>query len=588
MKKTAAGLVGLAICFLEPRLFAQAAPLVVAGAGGAPQWNISGTVTDSDGTPASGVRVALIPYYGRDAVTDGRGRYTINVSGSSGSANSMFPLSMYAQDKSRNRSALKRVNADDSIVDLKLQPAVTIAVKLLDGRGRPVTKATGTLLIMEGGTGYALDSRLVADHNGELEAVAAPIGWPVALDIHPAFAAGQKLTPGLSQLKPGRLELPALTLKTADRTVTGMVLDEAGNPATGAQVTASGADQPGSRAHTDAAGRFELENIANGPLVVSATLSTAMASSSVQAGATNIVLRLVNRSSLQRIASAQAVTMTGRVTDSNGVPASGVLVSAFPPVPGVDPVKTDAEGRYTLERRVTIVSGEPNRSTIIARDVARNLIALATVGSETTRDLTLNQGLELSGTICETDGTAIEGAALEISMPDRFSGNANAVARFPQNTVTTDARGKFKILALPQHVNLRFRVTAPDHTLLTFEMASAQAVDEVPAIPLDRLDQPLAGIVVGQDGEPVRDATVQLIDARLTNTTTYTDSRGRFQLMVPQGQLTLRVVYNAMNTGDRSSGAVTRDVTSGDTNIVMKLIPLAAPFIQTTRSAITF
>jgi hypothetical protein len=141
------------------------------------------------------------------------------------------------------------------------------------------------------------------------------------------------------------------------------------------------------------------------------------------------------------------VTLSGKITDGNGVPVSGVELQQFgswTEATGTyymnkndpDGIKSDASGNYKmlLFPHATDITVIPPANSGFAQTVYPNV----SITGDTTRDFVLNSAITLSGVLRLPDGAVVNG--VEITIKDQSSG-----AEVGQMTTGVDGRYSFPI-----------------------------------------------------------------------------------------------------------------------------------------------
>ena len=555
---------------------------------------VEGTVTDQSNQPVAGARVALIPLNGPNNYTDEQGHYRIDLpTGVTGVA--AFQWSVFAQDKARNLAVLQWVDQSSTHVDLQLKQGVTLAAKFQDEKGRPVTKAYVNLMLLAGSGRYVLDPRLPVDANGAIEAVATPAGQRIALEFQSRGQGTESLEPDPREtIGKARYEFPTVTMKSANQIVSGRVLDESGKPLAQVSVVARGPNQPGDQTHTDEEGRFTLHEIMEGDVQLSTLLPAPQggpvsANVTTKSGDTNVVLRLVKPRRAATVDLTDALNVSGSVKDELGAPVAGAVVSTVPPSADFTDAVTDQDGNYSLNwRPAKTVAGAKVPMRIMARDVARNRVAVLELEEVTgTKVLVLKQGLDLTGSVTERTGEPVAGASVQLNMTRSEPPDRPFTIQVLREPVTSDEHGGFEIKALPRGWEYGFRVTAEDHAIATTNITvvdSSGKAFKMSAIQMEKVDQWIAGTVVDTNGKPVREVTIQVRDQGLTNMNAYTDADGHFKLRVHEGPLTVFAIYNPASRSEVSTQARLR-ANGGDTNLVLRLAPLAFPSARNVSAA---
>lgn len=150
----------------------------------------------------------------------------------------------------------------------------------------------------------------------------------------------------------------------------------------------------------------------------------------------------------------------------------------------------------------------------------------------------------VAGSVRYTDGRAVAGVEVKALKVDAESAGNDMNAKFSgtARVVTTDLEGKFEVRGLDTEQNYMLRVS---HAELGFQQKRARAGDtvefvfEVPVI--------VEGTVVVDSGQPPRsfrvhsEATVNDIFPEHVHSARFTDTAGRFRIVVRPGEVTLNL-----------------------------------------------
>jgi len=262
---------------------------------------ITGVVRDPAGAPVEGLQLRVVPGWraniARPIKTDAEGRFEFawNPQQFGGQNNTCC---IVARDEKRSLATAMEIEEGVTRLELRLEPGLTIAGRVEDTNGKPLTNVTANLYLFSGNSGDSFtDKPIKGDAQGKFEVRALPPGRRYS--VH---ATAKGYGSGDSQIQEvdadsKRLDLPTFTLNVADRKLAGQVVDAEDKPVTGAWVNMYGRGQPNSSIRTDDQGRFRFEEVCEGRIQVSASAQNAYGSVSAEAGDTNVLLKLgVNQS----------------------------------------------------------------------------------------------------------------------------------------------------------------------------------------------------------------------------------------------------------------------------------------------------
>ena len=262
------------------------------GRGGA-RTKILGTVQDPDGKPAPKVLVSLFPFAQDEKTTDAEGRFTLlwDPNQFEGGMRQAQRL-VIARDLTRNLAAAFDLEEGVTNADLRLEPAWTLAGRVVDTNGAAIPGALARALLKADRVTSTLGSPSPMDAAGRFEIKGLPIGRGISVQISaPGF--GQNTPNADPPQDARRVELEPTELLAADQRIAGVVLDAHDKPVAGAFVNGSGNQQPNVNGQTDAQGRFAFKPVCASPLCLRAnTLLGAFGNATVQGGDTNVTIRI--------------------------------------------------------------------------------------------------------------------------------------------------------------------------------------------------------------------------------------------------------------------------------------------------------
>jgi len=255
---------------------------------------IRGRVTDLEGKPAPQVRVSLFPSFSAaEKQTDGEGCFTLTFDPrQAGPAAQSSPI-VVARDPARNLAMAMELEEGATNANVRLEPALTLAGRVLDPDGKALTNAQAQLWFHTERMASNLGSPVRADADGRFEIRALPRGRQyTVLASAKGFGQEQRHVPA-TDTATNRLELDPFTLVRADQRIAGVVLDEDDKPVARASIYTYGDRQPNLNALTDAKGRFSLERVCPGPIQLSANArGGGYGNATAEGGDTNITIRL--------------------------------------------------------------------------------------------------------------------------------------------------------------------------------------------------------------------------------------------------------------------------------------------------------
>jgi hypothetical protein len=270
----------------------------VAYASGGETHKLAGTVTDTDGKPASGAEARVYPGNSGGWVKTGtNGSYRLTWALEPWQARNGSAL-LVVRDTSRKLAASVEIPEDTTNLDVQLKPALTIAGRVEGEDGKPLAQAQLYVMIRAANNYDQINDQMFGtDAQGRFEAGSLPADGRYLVE---AIAAGH----GQSQrnvepdTETNRVELEPIVLKLANHVLAGQVLNENGKPVGGANVQIFGNEQPGENTITDAKGQFHFRVCEGRVNIMASTQESgqyAYAQFAAEADDTNVMITVSSR-----------------------------------------------------------------------------------------------------------------------------------------------------------------------------------------------------------------------------------------------------------------------------------------------------
>ena len=310
-------------------------------------------------------------------------------------------------------------------LDLRLQPALTLSVKVRDAQGKPIPAATANLVVHAGNMAFSLNQAPAkADDQGVIEIKGLPQERRYSVTITAKGYGSANLQAQIGDTKTNRFEFPAVVLKAADRKLAGQVLGPDSKPVSGANVNMQGEGQPSDNTRTDAQGHFVFGAVCEGAVQLFANGQGGGGNymngqSQAQGGDTNVVIRFgINA---QRRRGQRAGGDDCRQGAGSRRRACGRGAPVNPGASGRNmEVRSEADGKYSITWQKQNFGGRT--AFILARDVERHLAASHDLDNTATNlDLRLQPALTLSVKVQDAKGKPIPAATANLLV---YSGNA--------------------------------------------------------------------------------------------------------------------------------------------------------------------
>jgi protocatechuate 3,4-dioxygenase beta subunit len=496
-----------------------------------------------------------------DVKTDAGGRFELT--SQNGQPNTV-PCIM-ARDVEHNLAVAREVEEDSGPLDLTLAPGVTVVGSAVSD-GKPVENSAGTVVFWVGNSGMHLTglSRKTGTP-GQFEIPTLPPGRRLGI-----LASAQGYGPSRIQdvftddATDGRMEAGPLELKPANLKLAGQVVDSNDNPVRGATVYINGEGQPGANAHTDREGRFVIEHICEGRIQISANALNTFGNVAAEGGDTNVMVRLGSNAAYGGGSAVKPRKVKGTVTDPNDQPVSGAQVAVFPSG-GAGLTKTSSNGAFNLTWGRD--SWQRESARLVARDLKRNLAASEDLSEDTTNlSVKLKPALTLCGRVNDTGGKALARAQVNIQI--RTGGVSESL---DNETAVADSQGRFEIKGLAGDARYMVFATRTGYGRGLQNVEADSDTNRMELLPfvLKLAGQIVAGQVVNDQDKPLSGVNVSNYGDDQPGGSVTTDSKGRFQFKVCEGQIQINA--------NSQEGYAQVNAQAGQTNIVITLRSQGAP-----------
>ena len=346
---------------------------------------LTGTVTDADGKPAAGALLAVFPANGSQhwvkPATNGVFKLTWSLQPWQRQSGGAW---LVALDQALDQGAVEELDEDNTNLDVKLKPALTVTGMVKSDGGSALPGARVGVQIKTGNNYEPLNERsAVCDAQGRYQIKCLP---PEASYV--LFASARGYGQGRQQLpvdsQTNRVALSPFVLKLADRVLAGQVLDADDKPVAAANVSITGEGQPSARVNADSKGRFHFQ-VCEGQIRLFANPPQGgpSAQTSAEAGETNVVLRFGQNNN--NIPGAKVHKIKGRVTDADDNPVNGALVAVFPSNGAQHWAKSASNGVFSLAWSLQPWQQMPEGGVwLVVRDPALDQGAAEELQEETT------------------------------------------------------------------------------------------------------------------------------------------------------------------------------------------------------------
>lgn len=305
------------------------------GGPGVKPHKLTGVATGPDGQPVSGVRVTVFPTYGQDEwrKTEADGAFHLSWSLPPWQRQSGGGALLIARDIAHNLAVTAPLTEETTHLDIVLKPALTLAGRVEDVRGKSLVNTPITVLL-KAGNGYSQINEQMSftDARGRYEINSLPLDAQYLIIVN-APGHGSKQQPVQNNSATNRLVLPPFVLKLADQVLAGRVLDLNDKPVSGIMVQLNGDGQPNGNTTTDSHGQFHLQ-VCSGQINLFAysQYGGGNAQTTATAGDTNVVIRLRSQSGFPRPAPRHTLLKGKPLPDLTAVNLASDVVPAGRPV----------------------------------------------------------------------------------------------------------------------------------------------------------------------------------------------------------------------------------------------------------------
>jgi uncharacterized GH25 family protein len=526
----------------------------------APPRKLAGVVRYPDGQPATNLAIQIVGDYSMQQAsfkTDSAGRFEIERPATQRfPGNDMTPC-LFVRDAERNLAVAQDLEEETDTFELRLAPAVSFVVQV-QSEGKPVTNATAAFVFWTGNSGMHLNNlKSRTNTPGQLEFAGIPTGRRYGLQVSATGYGGKYLDLTSSSDEAKRVELDPVELRRADRKLSGKLVDTDGKPVAGASMQIHGEGQPNANISTDREGRFSFD-VCEGPVTLFANSQNRFGNMSAEGGDTNVVMTLGEQS--MEFGGGKPEKISGTVTDEAGKPVAGADIRVLPtdmPSRG----QSDSNGLFGVTYVMQPWQRQNANPLLLVRDRLRNLAAAHEVlEGETNVAVRLEPALTVRGRVVGPKGEPLANAQVSLTLQaGRMS------SQVEEQPVMTDKNGAFTFTALPpgESYNINASLTGYSQKNQSIEIPWDTNVFEMPPIALRIPNLILAGQVVDGKDKPVPGAHVQIASNDQPQSSTQTDTKGRFKFKVCEG--TVRMYANGRNAFAQTTAE------AGDTNVVIIL-----------------
>jgi protocatechuate 3,4-dioxygenase beta subunit len=235
---------------------------------------ISGVVRDPNGQPVGRALLQIGPGGRQNQVnSDKDGRFEISFNPEQWGNRALQPI-LVARHIRRNLAAVVEFEEDTKVLDVNLMPGDTIAGFVIDQNEKSIAGAKMDLNLRLQRWGISFDNAgITTDKQGRYEYNAIPQGQEYTIFAQAEGYGRSYVAADTGNAVNRHLEVKPLMLKTANLSISGIVVDINDKSAAFASVNVSGQEQQYRESTADRQGRFTIKKLCAGQVRVDARLS---------------------------------------------------------------------------------------------------------------------------------------------------------------------------------------------------------------------------------------------------------------------------------------------------------------------------
>ncbi len=233
---------------------------------------VTGTLRDMNGRPVASARVKVCPLGRGEVTSDSEGRFKARWE-SQDWARDVVPY-LVARHFERNLAAAVEIEEGVKVMDVNMTAGVVCVGEIVDVDGRPIENAEVYLTFWSSGHGTSMprqEYKTGADGRYEIKAV--PRYYEYSVNAGADGYGQDYVRISTEDAEDNRFEVKDIALATANLSIAGVVVDIDDKPVENANIFCQGRGQPQKSVRTDKDGKFTIDGVCTGRIMLNASKS---------------------------------------------------------------------------------------------------------------------------------------------------------------------------------------------------------------------------------------------------------------------------------------------------------------------------
>lgn len=235
-------------------------------------YSISGVVTDASGKPLEDVKLRILPLGRQDAMSDAEGKFRTSWSSQDWRGQSLSSCYVLGRHEELNLAAIQLLDEDQTVVELKLEPSMTLSGQVLSMDRQKISNATVSVALRIANWASTINREEVkVDAQGKFVIRAMPLNREYWVTVQADGFGRQQKKIAERDAEEAYLDLDEFHLPVANLSLSGRVVDVNDKPVSNAIMIVQGGSQPNIRdIRTNEQGKFKINNVCTGRILLSA------------------------------------------------------------------------------------------------------------------------------------------------------------------------------------------------------------------------------------------------------------------------------------------------------------------------------